>query len=61
MISFFAFSGLLNFIVSLFLGIIVYLKGKRILANKIFALDAFSVALWSFGQKKTRLYFGQDS
>jgi len=49
MISYFAFSGLLNFIVSLFLGILVYLKGKKIFANKIFILDTLSVALWSFG------------
>ncbi|HUW72136.1 MAG TPA: ATP-binding protein [Candidatus Humimicrobiaceae bacterium] len=49
MISFFAFSGLFNFIVSIFLAILVYSKGKKILTNKIFALDAFSVAFWSFG------------
>jgi signal transduction histidine kinase len=49
MISYFAFSGLLNFIVSLFLGILVYLKGRKIFANKIFVLDTLSVALWSFG------------
>jgi len=49
MISFFAFSGLFNFIVSIFLAVLVYLKGRKILANKIFALDAFSVAFWSFG------------
>ena len=49
MTNFFAFSGFLNFIVSLFLGILVYLKGRKIFANKIFALDAFSVVLWSFG------------
>ena len=49
MISFFAFSGLFNFIVSIFLAVLVYSKGRKILTNKIFALDALSVAFWSFG------------
>jgi len=49
MISYFAFSGLLNFAVSLFLAIIVYLKGSKKTENKSFSLFAFSVAFWSFG------------
>jgi len=49
MISFFAFSGLLNFILGLFLGILVYLKGRRKLQDISFALYFFSVAFWSFG------------
>jgi len=49
MISFFAFSGFLNFIVSIFLGALVYLKGREKIENKTFALFAFSVAFWSFG------------
>jgi len=49
MISFWAFSGLLNFIVSFFWGALVYLKGRKKIENKTFTLFALSVALWSFG------------
>ena len=56
MISFFAFSGLLNFIFSFFLGILVYLKGRKQFQSRSFALYFFSVAFWSFGY-----YFWQIS
>ena len=56
MISYFAFSGFLNFVVSVFIGILVYLKGKDKMENKIFALLTLSAAFWSFGY-----YFWQVS
>lgn len=49
MINYFAFSGLVNFIVSLFLGGLVFLKGKKTFANRIFALDSLAVAFWALG------------
>lgn len=56
MINFFAFTGFLNFIVSVFLGILVYLKGKRQFQSRSFILYFFAVAFWSFGY-----YFWQIS
>jgi signal transduction histidine kinase len=49
MISFFAFSGLFNFISSLFLGIFTYLKGRKQYPANPFVLYFLSVAFWSFG------------
>lgn len=46
--SFFAFSGLFNFIVSFFLGAFIGARTKN-RETLIFSLCAFSVAFWSFG------------
>jgi len=56
MISFFAFSGLLNFITSFLLGILIYLKGKKEFQSRSFVLYFFSIAFWNFGY-----YFWQIS
>ncbi len=61
MISFFAFSGLLNFIISILLAILIYFKGGKKLTNKIFALDAFSVAFWSFAYFFWQISIGESS
>lgn len=48
----FALSGLLVGITSLFLGLFVYFKDRKSALNLIWALFAFSVALWGFGSYK---------
>jgi hypothetical protein len=55
MISYFAISGLVNFLVSIFLGSLVLLKGRKEIINKICALAIFSVAFWSFGYFKWQI------
>ena len=45
----FAISGLINFIVSLYISVFVFIKGRKQLANKFFILMSCSVAMWSFG------------
>jgi len=52
----FAFSGFLNFIVSVIFGILVYTNGRTKTENRYFTLFSFSVAFWSFGY-----YFWQTS
>ena len=49
MISYFAFSGLFNFISSFFLGIFTYLKGRKQYPTNPFVLYFLSVSFWSFG------------
>jgi signal transduction histidine kinase len=55
-ISFFAFSGLLNFVASFLFGILIYLKKKKELQSKSFVLYFFSIAFWNLGY-----YFWQIS
>ena len=42
-------SGLVNGIVALAIGVFVVVRNRKIAANRIFALFALSLALWSFG------------
>jgi hypothetical protein len=49
MISYFAFSGLFNFISSFLLGIFTYLKARKRYPTNPFVLYFLSVAFWSFG------------
>jgi len=45
---FYAITGLVNAIGSIFLGLFVYLKNKKELLNKTFGLMCLSIVLWSF-------------
>jgi len=45
----FSLSGLINSIIALSIGALVFIRNRHATANRVFSLFALSVALWSFG------------
>lgn len=45
----FVISGFINFIIALSLSIVVFLRNRKEIQNRTFAVFAFSVAVWAFG------------